>query len=65
MDFDWKIFLCAAGLALLYESVPYLLFPKKMQQIMRRISEENPDMVQRVGLCSLMMGVILIWLALG
>ena len=63
MHFDFSLFLSALGLAVMLEAVPYTLFPDKMSALLRRLSEEGPSALRRMGLVALCLGLVLLWLA--
>lgn len=63
MDVSWSLFFCAAGLALVFESVPYLLFPHRMKEVLQTLANAEPARLQRWGMAALLAGVTVIWLA--
>lgn len=65
MNFDWQAFLCAAGLALVFESLPWLLAPDRVKQALARLLESGDEELRRWGSVLLGAGVVLIWLARG
>lgn len=54
-----KLFLCAIGLMMIFEGLPYFAFPEKMQEMMRTLSEQSPDVLRIVGLLATILGLVI------
>lgn len=65
MEFNWKLFISALGLACIIEGVPYFLFAEKMPRILREITEKGPGMLRSLGISAILFGIFLIYLARG
>lgn len=63
MTFDWNLLLCALGLALILEGMPYFLWPEKLPEYLRYLSKRPPSVLRKLGLAA--MGVGLLFLFLG
>ena len=42
MEFNWKLFLTALGLAFILEGLPYFLAAEKMPTVLKALSERKP-----------------------
>ena len=65
MEFNSKLFFSALGLAFILEALPYTLFPERMRQVLQTLGEEGASGLRRMGLFSLVGGLIVLWLTLG
>lgn len=63
MDFDWRFFLAALGLALLLESLPYFLFAERMPAMLRMLAAKPPASLRAMALLAILTGVALLFLA--
>ena len=61
--FDLGLFVTAAGLAFVFEGLPYFLFPDKMPAVLRSLAEQPPRTLRRLGLLALCCGLLLVYLA--
>lgn len=61
MDLEWRDLGTALGLAILLEGLLYAALPEKMRGIMRRVLDEPPQMLRRVGLGAACAGLFLVW----
>ncbi len=52
----------AAGLALVFEGLPYLLLPGKMKEMASRMSSFPSKVLQGIGLAGMAIGLLLIYL---
>ena len=62
MNFDLSFFLCALGLALVLEGLPYFLWAEKMPSILAMLSQQSPSGLRRMGSLALMAGIVLVFL---
>jgi uncharacterized protein YjeT (DUF2065 family) len=62
MDFDWKIFVTALGLAFILEGLPYFLLAEKMPTVLRGLSERPPSELRRLGLTAIAVGLVVVYL---
>jgi uncharacterized protein len=63
MEFDWRFFLAALGLAMLLESLPYFLFAERMPSLLRVMAAKSPGSLRVMALLVILIGVGLIYLA--
>lgn len=64
MEFNGTLFFSALGLAFILESLPYLLFPERMQQALTSLFEQGPAALRRMGLFALGLGLVVLVLTL-
>ena len=64
MEFNSKLFFSALGLAFILEAL-HTLFPERMRQVLQTLGEEGASGLRRMGLFSLVVGLIVLWLTLG
>ncbi len=62
MDFDWKTFVTALGLAFILEGLPYFLFAEKMPKVLRLLSERPASELRRLGITAILAGLLTIYL---
>lgn len=62
MTFDWNLLICALGLALIFEGAPYFLWPEKMPEFLRFLSERPPSLLRKLGLLAMIAGLVLLTL---
>jgi uncharacterized protein YjeT (DUF2065 family) len=62
MDFDWKTFATALGLAFILEGLPYFLLAEKMPTVLRGLSERPPSELRRLGLAAISAGLLVVYL---
>ncbi len=60
----FSFFLAALGLACVFEALPCMLFPSKMRDTMRQISQMPETFLRNTGVVLLVLGVVLVWVAL-
>lgn len=65
MQFDWRIFLMALGLAFILEGIPYFMFAEKMPGVLRLLSERNPKELRRLGGMAILAGLLVVFLVRG
>ena len=63
MNFDWKYFLSALGLAFILEGLPYFLFAEKMPVALRALAEKNPKALRSIGISAILAGLVAIFFA--
>lgn len=63
MYFDWELFLCAMGLAFVFEAMPWIIAPERLRESLLRLAEKDADELRRWGLVLLGTGILLIWYA--
>ena len=56
-----KFFLCALGLALIIEGLPYFAFPSAMKKWLISVIEMQPFKLRIIGLMSMSSGLLLIF----
>lgn len=60
--FDWPIFLCALGLAAIFEGLLWAAFPNGMRETMLYLSTLSPFRLRTGGIASMLTGLFLVWL---
>lgn len=56
-----KYFLCVIGMVMILEGLPYFVFPDKMKAYLLNLND-TPDLILRVlGLCTVSLGLILLF----
>ncbi len=63
MQFDWTFFLAAAGLAFVFEGLPYFLWAEKMPKYLIILASRKPSSLRNVGLCAIILGLLLVFFA--
>uniref|UniRef100_I2Q4B1 DUF2065 domain-containing protein n=1 Tax=Desulfovibrio sp. U5L TaxID=596152 RepID=I2Q4B1_9BACT len=61
MQFDWKLFLTALGLAFILEGLPYFLGAEKMPVVLRALAERRPGELRALGMTAIVAGLALIF----
>lgn len=61
MQFDWKIFLTALGLAFILEGLPYFLAAEKMPEVLRALAGRRPRELRMLGMTAMVVGLLLIF----
>ncbi len=61
MQFDWKLFLTALGLAFILEGLPYFLAAEKMPEVLRALAERRPGELRGLGLTAMLAGLLLLF----
>lgn len=59
----WKVFIAAIGLAFVIEGAVYFALPDISRKFIARILESNPSVVRRIGLFSIVFGLVILWIA--
>ena len=57
-----KLFLCALGLLLIFEGMPYFLSPANMKKFLAQLLELPDNQLHVVGLISMLLGLLLVYL---
>jgi len=65
MQFDWRMFLMALGLAFVLEGIPYFMFAEKMPGVLRLLSERDPKDLRRLGGMAILAGLLVVFLVRG
>lgn len=60
MNIDWTLLLCALGLALVFEGIPYFLFAEKMPKALLTLAGQPPRHLRILGLTAIILGVLVI-----
>ncbi len=62
MNFDGELFLCAVGLAFIFEALPWILAPDAMRKYLFSLVQMPNASLRLMGLTAMGMGLALIWL---
>lgn len=62
MTFDWNLLLYALGLALIFEGMPYFLWPEKLPEYLRYLSKLPPTVLRKLGLAAMGAGLMFLFL---
>lgn len=65
MDFDTSLFICAVGLAFIFEGLPWALFPDAMRRAMESLSVSPTGVLRGMGLAAIGLGLLIVWLVRG
>ena len=57
-----KLLITLVGLVLILEGLPYLAFPKAMQDWLRQLSELEPNILRGMGLIAMVIGFLLCYI---
>lgn len=63
MQFDWRLFTCAVGLAFVFEGLVYFAGAGKMPALLRALSERTPAELRMMGGLAVAIGLVLVYLA--
>lgn len=63
MQFDAPLFFTALGLAFVLEGLPWALFPQGMRRVMQSLTLGPAEMLRRMGLAAVGIGMLVVWLA--
>ncbi len=63
MEFQFKIFLAALGLALIFEGLPYFLGPEAVKRMVIKLAGMPAGVLRGLGLASIAVGLLLIALS--
>ncbi|MHC1790181.1 DUF2065 domain-containing protein [Solidesulfovibrio sp.] len=61
MEFSWKLFLTALGLAFILEGLPYFLVAEKMPTVLKALSERKPGELRGLGMTAILTGLALLF----
>jgi len=56
-----RFFLCALGLMLIFEGLPYFAFPEKLKAWLQKVSEMEPGILRLLGFFSIALGALLVY----
>jgi len=59
----WKVLIAAIGLAFVIEGAVYFAFPDFSRKFIARMLELNPGVARRIGLLSIVFGLVVLWIA--
>ena len=59
----WKVIIAAIGLAFLFEGVIYFALPDVSRKLIRQILESGSGLARRIGIVSIAVGLVLLWIA--
>lgn len=62
MALNISLFVCALGLALVFEGLPYFLFPEKMPFLFELLASLHPGRLRCLGLSAILMGLIIVYI---
>ena len=62
MNVDWSLFFSAVALAVVLESLPYILAPERMRKILGELSRSEPVVLRRYGLTTLCVGLFFLYI---
>ncbi|THB67644.1 MAG: DUF2065 domain-containing protein [Desulfovibrio sp.] len=65
MDIDWRLVLMAAGLAFVFEGLPYFLFAERMPSLLKMLAEQRPGSLRLLGLLAIFLGLGLLLMGRG
>ncbi len=57
-----KLFLCVMGLVLVIEGMPYFISPKRMKDFLVQLLAVSEEQLRVMGLISMIIGVLLVYL---
>ncbi len=57
-----KLFLCVLGLVLVIEGMPYFLSPPRAKQFLRQLMDMPDQNLRLMGLVSMLIGLLLVYL---
>ncbi|QJB55542.1 DUF2065 domain-containing protein [Pseudodesulfovibrio sp. zrk46] len=60
MNIDWSLLICAVGLALVFEGIPYFLFAERMPLVLVKLAEQPPRFLRYIGLVAMILGLLII-----
>jgi len=62
MEFGWRFFLTALGLAFILEGLPYFLAAEKMPEVLRALAGRSPGQLRSLGVSAILAGLLLLFL---
>lgn len=60
MNLDWKLLCLSLGLVLIFEGLPYFLFPDRAVRVARQLESLGTGTLRLIGFTALMLGVALL-----
>jgi uncharacterized protein YjeT (DUF2065 family) len=57
-----KLFLLVLSMVLIIEGLPYFIFPEKMQNFLKILSEVEPNSLRKYGFFMILTGLFLLYL---
>ncbi|MDH3392884.1 MAG: DUF2065 domain-containing protein [Desulfobulbaceae bacterium] len=57
-----KLLITLVGLVLILEGLPYLAFPKAMQDWLRQLTEQEPKVLRGMGVIAMAIGFLLCYI---
>ena len=57
-----KLLITLIGLVLILEGLPYVAFPKAMQDWLRQITEAEPSLLRGMGIIAMALGFLLCYI---
>ncbi len=63
MNFDAQLFFSALGLALVFESLPWILSPTSMRTFLLSLAMMSAGQLRSMGLVCMGIGLGIVWLA--
>jgi len=63
MQFDWRVFVAAVGLAFIMEGAVYFLGAERMRPMLLRLIQRPASDLRKLGLTALILGLLLVALA--
>lgn len=61
MEFDWRFFFTALGLAFMLEGLPYFLMAERIPELLRSLAEKPPAMLRFMGGGAILLGLTIIF----
>jgi len=62
MQFDWKLFVTALGLAFVLEGLPYFLFAERMPRVLSNLARQPVKALRTLGIVAILAGLGLIFM---
>lgn len=62
-SFDWRLIATAAGLAFVFEGLPYFLLAERMPKVLLTLAAQGPRALRLLGLVAALAGIGLIAVA--
>lgn len=60
MNIDWSLLIVAAGLAFVFEGIPYFLFAERMPKWLLTFASQPPKFLRFIGLIAIILGLLVI-----
>ena len=57
------VFLAALGLLLIFEGIPYFIFPQRMKEFLNEIQGLPDESLRKIGLIAMLVGLFIVFLA--